>query len=409
MAIPGIPERAAGVQLHVTSLPGGRLGEPARDIVRWLAAAGQSVWQVLPLTVPDRHGSPYASPSAFAAWPGLLEDPGAPVSDAEVAAYAEQQAYWAGSWQAHGGDLADQVRFEREWGALRSFAADHGVRILGDIPIYVAPGSADAATWPALFRDDVVAGVPPDAFSDTGQLWGTPLYDWDAMAADGYRWWVERLRRSLALYDLVRVDHFRGFAACWAVPADHLTAEHGTWEPGPGRAVFDAATAELGPLPVLAEDLGVIDEPVVELRTSLGFPGMAVLQFAFDPDGEDRSHEPENLRRDQVVYTGTHDNDTVVGWWAELPERRRAEVRRAWRTADIDDPDPAWALIRLAHAAPCQLAMVQAQDVLSLGAEARMNTPGTAATWSWRLSPGMLTADLAARLRDVTADAGRAS
>lgn len=407
MEIAAIPDRAAGVQLHITSLPGGRLGEPARDFVRWLAAAGQSVWQVLPLAVPDEHGSPYASPSAFAAWPGLLEDPAAPVSGHEVSAYAEQHAYWAGSWTAAGGDLADQVRFEREWGALRSFAADHGVRLLGDLPIYVAADRADARAWPELFRDDAVAGVPPDAFTDTGQLWGNPLYDWDAMAADGYRWWVERLRRSLSLYDLVRIDHFRGFAAFWAVPAGHPTAEHGTWEPGPGRAVFDAATAVLGPLPVLAEDLGVIDASVVELRTGLGFPGMAVLQFAFDPDGEDRSHEPENLRYDQVVYTGTHDNDTVVGWWSTLPVRRRREAERAWRAAGIDEGDPAWSMIRLAHAAPCRLAMAQAQDLLSLGSEARMNTPGTAATWSWRLGPGMLTADLAARLRAVTEESGR--
>ncbi len=402
-----IPHRAAGVQLHLTSLPGGRLGEPARDFVRWLAAAGQSVWQVLPLAVPDAHGSPYASPSAFAAWPGLLEDPDAPVGDDEVAAFAEEHAYWAGSWVAHGGDLADQVRFEREWRALRSFAADHGVQVMGDIPIYVAAGSADAAAWPQYFRDDAVAGVPPDAFTETGQLWGNPLYDWDALAADGYRWWVERLRRSLALYDLVRVDHFRGFAAYWAVPADHATAEHGRWEPGPGREVFDAATAALGPLPVVAEDLGVIDAPVDRLRESLGFPGMAVLQFAFDPDGEDRSHEPENLRADQVVYTGTHDNDTVVGWWSDLPARRRREAERAWRAAGIDERDPAWAMVRLAHSAPCRLAMVQAQDVLSLGSEARMNTPGTAATWSWQLGPGMLTAGLAARLREVTEESGR--
>ncbi|MBC2931824.1 4-alpha-glucanotransferase [Nocardioides sp. zg-1228] len=402
-----MPDRAAGVQLHVTSLPGGRLGEPARDFVRWLAAAGQSVWQVLPLTVPDAHGSPYASPSAFATWPGLLEHPDAPVGDDEVQEFAEENAYWAGSWTAYGGDLADQVRFDREWRALRSFAADHGVRVLGDVPIYVAAGSADVATWPELFRHDAVAGVPPDAFTDTGQLWGNPLYDWTAMAADGYRWWVERLRRSLALHDLVRVDHFRAFAAFWAVPADHETAEHGSWQPGPGRAVFDAASAELGPLPVVAEDLGVIDAPVEALRDALGFPGMAVLQFGFDPDSDDGTHEPHNLRPDQVVYTGTHDNDTVVGWWDTLPERRRHKVERAWAAAGIDDPDPAWAMIRLAHHAPCALAMVQAQDVLSLGGEARMNTPGSVATWSWRLEPGMLTDDLARRLREVSEESGR--
>ncbi|SDE01696.1 4-alpha-glucanotransferase [Auraticoccus monumenti] len=405
-----LPERASGVQLHLTSLPGGRLGPAAREFVEWLAAAGQQVWQVLPLSVPDAHGSPYASPSAFAASPALLEDPTAEVTPEELQRFTADNAYWAGSWVAHGGDLADQVRFTREWGALRRFAAERGVQVLGDVPIYVAPASADQRSWPALFRDDAVAGVPPDAFSDTGQLWGNPLYDWQAMAADGYRWWTERLRRSLELFDLVRLDHFRGFAAYWAVPAGDETAEDGRWEQGPGRAVFDAAAAELGPLPVLAEDLGDIDQPVVDLRRALGFPGMAVLQFAFDPDSDDVSHEPENLERDQVVYTGTHDNDTVVGWWSELPEPRRVEVRRAWRAAGVrtdGETDPAWAMVELAHAAPCRLAVCQAQDVLALGREARMNTPGTAATWAWRLQPGQLTDAHARRLREVTEASGR--
>ncbi len=405
-----LPDRASGVQLHITSLPDGRLGASAREFVDWLAAAGQTVWQVLPVSVPDEHGSPYASPSAFAAWPALLEDPDAPVSEHELLSFAAEQAYWAGSWVDHGGDLADQVRFTREWSALRRYAAERGVQVMGDVPIYVAPGSADARAWPRLFRSDAVAGVPPDAFSETGQLWGNPLYDWDVLAADGYRWWVERLRRSFALFDLVRLDHFRGFSAYWAVPAGDPTAEDGRWEPGPGRALFDAATAELGPLPVLAEDLGDIDEPVRELRRGLGYPGMAVLQFAFNPDDEDVSHEPENLEHNQVVYTGTHDNDTVVGWWEGLPELRRREVRRAWRLADVSadgDAEPAWATIELAQASPCRLAMCQAQDVLGLGAEARMNTPGTAATWSWRLEPGQLTDAHAQRLRRVTEAAGR--
>ncbi|WP_197430091.1 4-alpha-glucanotransferase [Auraticoccus cholistanensis] len=404
-----LPERASGVQLHITSLPDGRLGPSAREFVDWLAAAGQRVWQVLPVSVPDEHGSPYASPSAFAAWPALLEHPDAPVTEEELAAFVAEQSYWTESWRAAGGDLADQVRFDREWAELRRYAAGRGVQVLGDVPIYVAPGSADARAWPGLFRDDAVAGVPPDAFSETGQLWGNPLYDWDALAADGYRWWVERLRRSFALFDLVRLDHFRGFSAYWAVPAGDPTAENGRWETGPGRAVFDAAAAELGPLPVLAEDLGDIDEPVVRLRRDLGFAGMAVLQFAFNPDDEDESHEPENLEHNQVVYTGTHDNDTVVGWWTELPERRRREVRRAWRAAGVrsGEDEPAWAMIELAQASPCRIAMAQVQDVLGLGSEARMNTPGTAATWSWRLEPGQLTGEHARRLRQVTEAAGR--
>ena len=402
--------RASGVQLHVTSLPGGRLGDEARRFVDWLASAGQSVWQVLPVSVPDRHGSPYKSPSAFAASPALLEDPDAPVGREELEAFAAEQAYWVESWTDFGGDLADQVRFAREWAALRSYAHDRGVRLMGDVPIYVAPGGADERAWPQFFRTDAVAGVPPDAYAATGQLWGNPLYDWDALRSDGYRWWVERLRRTFALFDVVRVDHFRGFSAYWAVPAYAQTALEGRWEQGPGRAVFDAATALLGPLPVLAEDLGDIDEPVLELRRSLGFPGMAVLQFAFEPAYTDNTHDPENQQENQVVYTGTHDNDTVCGWWRTLPEPRRAMARAACEEAGVRadlDREPSWALIELALASRCGLAMMQAQDVLALGSQARMNEPGLEGGWRWRMEPGALTDEHARRLQALTEESGR--
>ena len=235
--------RASGVQLHPTSLPGGRLGPEAYAFVDWLHEAGQSVWQMLPLGPPDRHGSPYKSPSAFACSPALLADPEAPVSAAEVEAFAARNAYWAGSWP----DLADQLRFEREWSALRAYAASAGVRLMGDVPIYVAPGGADQKAWPQFFRDDAVAGVPPDDYAKTGQLWGNPLYDWDALRADGYRWWTERMRRTIELFDLARVDHFRGFEAYWAVPAGEKDAMNGAWESGPGRDVFDACVDAFGP------------------------------------------------------------------------------------------------------------------------------------------------------------------
>ncbi len=407
---PVTAQRASGVQLHVTSLPGGRLGAPARDFVDWLTEAGQSVWQVLPLSVPDEHRSPYKSPSAFAASPALLEDPEAPVSREELAAFEERQCYWAGSWRDFGGDLADQVRFTREWSALRSYAAERGVRVMGDIPIYVAPDGADERAWPEFFRSDAVAGVPPDAYAATGQLWGNPLYRWDALAEDGYRWWVERLRRTFELFDVVRLDHFRGFSAYWAVPAEAPTALEGRWEQGPGRSVFDAATHELGPLPVVAEDLGDIDAAVIELRRALGYPGMAVLQFAFEPGDAHNTHDPHNLTRDQVVYTGTHDNDTVCGWWAALPEERRRLARSAWRDAQVEadgEAEPSWALIELALQSPCALAMTQAQDVLALGSEARMNAPGTEGGWAWRMGEGALTAEHAARLRALTQRSGR--
>jgi 4-alpha-glucanotransferase len=402
--------RASGVQLHITSLPDGRLGPSARDFVDWLAAAGQSVWQVLPVSVPDEHRSPYKSPSAFAASPALLERPDAEVTPEELRDFAEREAYWAGSWTAFGGDLADQVRFDREWADLRAYAAARGIRLMGDVPIYVAPDGADVRAWPQFFRDDRVAGCPPDAYAVTGQLWGNPLYRWDVIAQDGFRWWIERLRRTFALFDFVRLDHFRGFADYWAIPADAATALGGRWERGPGRALFDAAAAELGELPVLAEDLGDIDAPVIELRQALGLPGMAVLQFGFNPDDHANTHHPANLMRHQVVYTGTHDNDTVCGWWRDLPEAPRAMVRAALREAGVAadaDREPSWALIGLALDMPCELAMMQAQDVLALGSEARMNAPGIEGGWSWQMEPGALTDAHAERLRALTEAAGR--
>jgi 4-alpha-glucanotransferase len=365
---------------------------------------------VLPVSIPDKHRSPYKSPSAFAASPALLEDPSAVVTRAELDDFAAREAYWVDSWTAFGGDLADQVRFEREWTALRAYAHDRGIQILGDVPIYVAPDAADERAWPQFFRDDAVAGCPPDAYAATGQLWGNPLYRWDVLRDDGYRWWTERLRRTFGLFDLVRVDHFRGFAAYWSIPAGDDTALGGHWEPGPGREVFDAAMAALGPLPVLAEDLGDIDQPVIDLRKALGFPGMAVLQFGFEPAYEYNTHDLANLEPDQVVYTGTHDNDTVVGWWAELPEHRRELVRAAWRERGVSadgDHEPGWAMIELAQQTPCALAMAQAQDVLGLGSHARMNAPGIEGGWSWQLAEGALTTGHAHRLRDLTQASGR--
>src|SRR5919106_6518369 len=212
--------RSSGVQLHLTSLPGGRLGPQARRFVDWLEAAGQAWWQVLPLGPPDRARSPYKARSAFASWPGLLAEPAAPVSKAEELDFRAREASWIEDWArfAGRGAVADQVRFEREWQALRGYANERGVRLIGDVPIYVAPGSADHRAHPELFRDDAVAGTPPDAYTDKGQLWGNPLYDWAELRRQGYRWWIERLRRTFELYDAVRIDHFRGFVAYWAVP-----------------------------------------------------------------------------------------------------------------------------------------------------------------------------------------------
>jgi 4-alpha-glucanotransferase len=403
--------RSSGVQLHPTSLPSGRLGREAYAFVDWLADAGQSWWQTLPLGPPDRHGSPYKARSAFAAWPGLLAEPRAPVSkDAELD-FRERNAYWIEDWARLGprGAVADQVRFDREWAALRSHAAERGVRLIGDVPIYVAPGSVDHRAHPELFREDAVAGTPPDAYTDKGQLWGNPLYDWAALRRRRYRWWTERLRRTFELFDLARIDHFRGFCAYWAVPVGARHALSGRWRRGPGRAPFDAAAAELGPLPVIAENLGVITDAVERLRRGLGFPGMVVLQFGFGSDDPDNVHTPANHAEDTVVYSGTHDNDTVIGWYASLPDEVRAEVEAAIENAGVRERARHWSLVRLAHASPARVAMVQMQDVLGLGSEARMNTPGRASgAWRWRLEK-LPTAAQARRLREVTAAAARTS
>lgn len=382
--------RSSGIVLHPTSLPGGRLGAEAYAFVDWLEAAGQSWWQVLPLGPPDDVGSPYASASAFAAWSGFLAEPEAAVTAGELARFEAANAFWVGDWKRAGGSVADQVRFDREWSALRAYARDRGIRLIGDVPIYVAQGSVDHRAHPELFLDDVVAGAPPDRLNPLGQHWGNPVFDWDAVAGQGYRWWVERLRRTFALVDLTRVDHFRGFAEFWAIAAGATDARNGRWLPGPGEALFRAAEAELGALPVIAEDLGVITPDVVELRDALGFPGMVVLLWAFQPPPHN-PHRFENHRRHQAIYTTTHDTNTLRGHFS----------------GQLSGRDP-WELIELALSSRADLAMIPTQDVLGLGSEARMNTPGERyGNWSWRLDPGQLTDTLARRLRAVTVAANR--
>jgi 4-alpha-glucanotransferase len=402
--------RSSGVQLHITSLPGGRLGADAYRFVDWLAAAGQTWWQVLPLGPPDRRRSPYKARSAFAAWPGLLAEPSASVSAAEVIDFRDRHADWIGDWErfAGRGAVADQVRFEREWGALRAYAAAAGVRLLGDVPIYVAPGSADHALHPELFLSGAVAGAPPDGYARRGQLWGNPLYDWPAVRRRGYRWWVARVRRTLELFDYARIDHFRGFVAYWAIPAGARAAVEGRWRRGPGRAVFDAVSRALGVgLPLLAEDLGVITPAVERLRDSLGLPGMLVLQFGFtDPRSP---YAPGNHAVNRFVYVGTHDHDTARGWYEALDPLVRKRVDAA--VAEFGaDREPWWTLIRLAMSSPARVAIIQAQDVLGLGSEARTNDPSRASgNWRWRLNEGALTPSLAGRLREATAAAARLS
>jgi 4-alpha-glucanotransferase len=300
-----------------------------------------------------------------------------------------------------------QFLFFRQWTALKRYANEKGVRLIGDVPIFVASDSADVWAHPELFQLDaecqptVVAGVPPDYFSATGQLWGNPLYAWDVHKRTGYAWWIERMRAALAQVDLVRIDHFRGFEAYWEIPAGLPTAEVGRWVKGPGADLFEALRAALGNIPIIAEDLGVITPEVDALRLRFNLPGMRVLQFAFGGATEDRFLPHNYETRNTVVYTGTHDNDTTVGWYASITEEERDFVRRY---LGRDGSDIAWDLIRLAWMSVADYAITPVQDILSLGSEARMNTPGTSAgNWSWRLTEAQLTRATLERLGDLTA------
>jgi 4-alpha-glucanotransferase len=308
-----------------------------------------------------------------------------------------------------------QYVFFGQFRALRQACAQRGIRLMGDVPIYVAHDSADVWANPAQFQlhadgtRKVQAGVPPDYFSETGQLWGNPLYDWERMHTDGYAWWIARMRAALEQFDLVRLDHFRGFEAYWEVAGDAPTAVHGRWVKGPGAALFEALTAALGPLPIVAENLGLITPEVEALREQFGYPGMAILQFAFD--GQDSNFIPHRYVRDLVVYTGTHDNDTTMGWWQSTgagdSTRAADDVARekafAKRYLGTDGQEMHWVLIRAALASVANTVLIPLQDVLGLGSEARMNLPGRqSGNWGFRFTWDQLTAPLTARLHELT-------
>jgi 4-alpha-glucanotransferase len=308
-----------------------------------------------------------------------------------------------------------QFVFFRQWSELRAYAKARGVHLIGDIPIFVAHDSSEVWTHPEWFELDatghptVIAGVPPDYFSSTGQRWGNPLYRWQVLAADGYAFWIERLRRVLELVDLVRIDHFRGFAAYWEIPATEETAINGRWVPGPGMALFRALRAALGDdLPLIAEDLGIITEDVEALRDDLQLPGMAILQFGFEGIEGDFGRSaflPHNHRRRLAVYTGTHDNNSLLGWWADRDEATRRKAR-VYLNSNGDALN--WDFIRAALSSVASLALFPMQDVLGLGSEACMNRPGTAnGNWMWRYREEMLSAQAAERLRELTRLYGR--
>jgi len=308
-----------------------------------------------------------------------------------------------------------QFEFFRQWEELKRHSRQHGIQIMGDVPIYVAHDSADVWAHQELFyleedgRPSVIAGVPPDYFSATGQCWGNPIYRWDVFKNTGYDWWIARFRGSLRLFDRVRLDHFRGFEAYWEIPGRETTAIRGRWVPGPGAEFFSALQAAMGELPVVAENLGVITPAVEALRKQFGFPGMSLLQFAFGNDPQGASFRPHNYDRDLVAYTGGHDNDTTVGWWTSSgiqdSTRTLDDVRkeRAFARAYLGFQDEPinWVFIRAVMASVADTAIVPLQDVLGLGSEARMNLPGTAnGNWKWRCKPDALTHHHASRLKD---------
>jgi 4-alpha-glucanotransferase len=488
--------RRSGVLLHPTSLPGphgcGDLGAAAYHFVDWLATAGQSIWQVLPLNPVGPGNSPYQSVSTFAGSPLLVDlvelaergwleripDPGFGTGRTDYAAvvpwrmallreawqgfnrrataddrrqlqaFGEQQSAWledyalfmtlderlGAPWNRWPPDFARrepsalaylreeaagevgfwrfvQWLFTSQWHRLRAHAQRQGVRLIGDAPIFVAHHSADVWANAAQYLLDaqgdptVVAGVPPDYFSATGQRWGNPLYDWAAMHADGYAWWRERLAHLLDFFDAVRLDHFRGFEGYWEVPAREELAVNGRWQPGPGLAFFNSVHARPGPLPLIAEDLGLITPAVVDLRVACGFPGMRVLQFAFG-DTPANPYLPHNYVPRTVAYTGTHDNDTSVGWWRQLGAAEREAARRY--LGPQADAEIHWAMIRALSQSVANTVIYPFQDVLGLDGAHRMNIPGLSRDcWEWRFEWHRVGDAPAAQLAAITQAHGR--
>lgn len=492
-------QRASGVLLHVTSLPGphgiGDFGPAAYQFVDWLQRVGQSLWQWLPSTPIGPGDSPYQGVSAMAGSPwmvaleplvarGWLPPPTLPadafdaarVEFARVLPWRESQLRlactgfeehasqgdraafdtWCKTQQSWLDDYAlfmairsprqgqpwwhwpaqlarrepqalanareqqaSDVRFWQfvQWcfdtqvDALKTYAHQHGVKIMGDLPIFVAHDSADCWARPDLyfldaqFQTTVVAGVPPDDLGPQGQRWGNPLYRWDRMAAENYAWWTARIARALHSADIIRIDHFRGFAAYWEIPISSPTAEGGRWLPGPGKPLFDALERALGRLPIVAEDLGFITQDVHALRDACGFPGMKVLQFAFGGDAT-QEHLPHVYPRHCIAYTGTHDNTTAHGWWHQIGERQRAY---AGSYLACTERDVHWAMIRAAAQSVAAVSIVPLQDALGLPGAQRMNTPGTLGpqNWTWRFAWSQVTPDVTRVLGLITAGSGR--
>lgn len=383
--------------LHITSLPSGRLDEEAYRFVDWLVAAGQSWWQLLPVHIPDRLGSPYASRSAFAGHEGLLAASGSRYHDGGEGDAGAPQGGWLDDWVRFAGDpeRRAQTRFQREWLALKRYANGRGIRLIGDIPLYVAGDSCDVASHPLLFDRSVVAGAAPSRNHPEGQRWGMPVFDWSAHAADGYAWWLARLERELELFDLLRIDHFRGLVKFWQLPLDEEDPAKGSWGDGPGMAFFDAVREHFGGLPLIVEDLGYITPDVIELREEIAVPGMNVVARVAELD----------WRTDSVLYTSTHDSDTLAGWWQRWGRENQPQLA----AGAASGADEHRALLQNVLAVENELVIIPAQDLLGLGSEARMNRPGTVGgdNWKWKLERP-LTDQHARWLAELTAAAGRA-
>lgn len=497
--------RRCGVLLHVSSLPGrhgiGDFGPTAHEFIDFLAAAGQRLWQMLPLT-PINAGagnSPYSSYSAFAgntlfvspdllvrqgilhprdmAHPPFLSkdrvDYGAAAAwreklleqafdnvfaglraDRGFEAFCNKEAFWlddyclfkalkreqgGASWlswprgirlrekealaaarERLGYDILReryaQYLFSQHWQSLRDYAAKRGVDLLGDVPIYVSLDSSDVWSHREIFELDdeglpiYCAGAPPDYFSETGQMWGNPVYDWERQERDGYSWWQERLRHEASRFDMLRLDHFRGFCGFWQVPACEPTAENGLWIPGPGAKFFQAMLENVPGLSILAEDLGVITEDVVALMHRFGFPGMKILQFAFSPDMGKNFYIPHNIPTHSAVYTGTHDNNTIRGWFVEDLDDEGRKRFCDYAGRGVAEDEVADAMIRMALGSVAETCVIPMQDYLNLGANGRMNMPGVAGgNWGWRMGPEAAREDLAARMRFLAGIYGRIS
>jgi 4-alpha-glucanotransferase len=479
--------RSSGILLHPSSLPGrygiGELGSEARRFADFLAAAGQTLWQVLPLGPTGFGDSPY---QCFSAWAGnpmlislewlvergwldasaLADAPEFPEDRVDFERliswktsvlesvkpprscfgdFCEANAHWLNDfalfmalkqqhqmlewtrWEPGARDrdpkalarwreqLAKPIELQKflqfaffeQWRELREYCRARGVRIMGDLPIYVAHDSADVWVDRPYFQLDehgnpiVVAGVPPDYFSKTGQLWGNPIYRWDVLAKEGYQWWLDRFRAAFAIVDMIRLDHFRGFEAYWEVPASEPTAVNGRWVKGPGAALFRAAQAELGELPLVAENLGVITPEVEAIRHEFGYPGMSILQFGFGNDAQAPTFRPHNYPREVMAYTGTHDNDTTVGWWQSRTVGG-SEREFARKYLNTDGSEVHWTFIRAIEASVADTVLIPMQDVLGLGTEARMNLPATlGGNWRWRYRREMLTPEIARKLHEL--------